>query len=203
MWKRSSRSSRTSSPERRRRRVVALLATLATAFGAGCSDGDAAAPSDEGPTPAPRALVGLSVASRDGALVAVIPSAFVVHRHTSAILATTSDGRGRLYVAYVPDAELTPWLGAYKDDVLGLGSVLADEKHFERATRLVFEEGPRQARRHRRSFVITPPAGGIILCEALHDAALADEWAPLHEALCLRATAKEAASGQDARPEGG
>lgn len=201
MSKRSSRSSRTSSPERAARRRVGTAFALALIVAAGC--GDDPAPAASSPTEEPRALVGISVSAREGGLVAVIPSAFVVHRHAHAILATTSDGRGRLYVAHVAEAELTPWLGAYKDDVLGLGGTLSEEKHFERATRLVFEEGPRQARRHRRSFIITPPAGGIILCEALHDVALADEWAPLHEALCLRAAVKPPSSGQEPPPEGG
>jgi len=155
---------------------------------AGCSE-----PAVESTEPgAPREVSGLTIVSRNGELSAVIPSAFVVHRQDAAIVATTADGSGRIYVGSTAAIQIPAFLGGFKDELRGLGAEVLEEKHFERATRLVSDEGPRNARQRRRTWLVEDGRGGVIICEAFFQSGAEAEWAPLIDALCLKAKVQSA-----------
>ncbi len=176
MWTPSSAPSR---PETAvLRACVALLASFAVA----CGDDAPLSPAVESEA---RELVGLRIASRDGRLSAVIPGSFVVHRLTSALTAAPADGLGRIYVARLPERTVAAALGAHKDDIIGLGAEILEERHFERATRLVAEEGPRTERHRRRTWLVDDGAGGVILCEGFFPPDDEVNWIRLLDAVCL------------------
>jgi hypothetical protein len=195
-------STRSCAPSRLERLAVALVLLSV----AGCGEGE---PEPEAPSEA-RELLGLRVTSRDGRLSAVIPGAYIVHRQRSALLAAPADGGARLYLARLPERTVAAALGAHKDDVLGLGAEILEERHFERATRLVAEEGPRAARQRRRSWLVDDGAGGVILCEGFFPPDDELSWLRLIDAVCLEARAvgappaRPAAAGAPAvsRPAG-
>lgn len=161
--------------------ALRLITTVSLLAAGGCDD-SAQPPPDDGTH-----VTGLLVTSRSGRLQAAIPSAFVVQRHQNAIVATTADGNGRIYVGRIADTAGSAALGAFKDDLLGLGAEIIEEKHLKRATRLVSSEGRRDARIQRRTWVIDDDGAGVILCEALFAPDGEAEWNRLVDALCLQA----------------
>lgn len=189
----STRSSARSKLEQAARLCAVML------LASGCSE---EAPEAEAPAEA-RELVGLRVSSRDGRLSAVIPGAYLVHRLRSALLAAPADGAGRLYVTRLPDVTVAAALGAHKDDVIGLGAEVIEERHFERATRLVAEEGPRAGRHRRRSWLVDDGAGGVLLCEGFYPPDDEVGWLRVIDAVCLEARAVQPAAsppGEETRP---
>jgi hypothetical protein len=192
MSNRFSRLSKHSLPECRWGAALAALAAVLMS----CNDAPAPSPDDG------ERLTGLAVTTRDGAIQAVIPSAFVVQRYQRSILATTADGTGRLYVGHHPERSVSEALGALKDDLIGLGAEFVEEKHLERATRLVFDEGRRDARQRRRTWIVEDGVGGAILCEAFFPADAESSWVRLVDTLCLEAR-RVAGGGNDSARRGG
>jgi hypothetical protein len=182
----STPSSRPSGPDAPRVLFIAVLAALMVACG------DEETP-DATPEPEAEEVLGLRLTTRDGRLSAVIPGSFVVHRLTSSLSAAAADGAGRLYVGRLGDRTVAAALGAHKDDLIGLGAEILEERHFERATRLVSEDGPRSARERRRTWLVDDGAAGVILCEGFFPADDELSWIRLLDAVCLEARATDKA----------
>ena len=188
----SSRPSRSEPNARSANGAGWLLALTIIASGAaGCGE-DEVAPTDE-PLEA-REVSGLRVMTRDGLLSAVIPGSFVVHRLTASLVAAPADGSGRIYLGRQTDRTVAAALGAHKDDVLGLGAEIVEERHFERATRLVADEGLRPERQRRRTWLVDDGAGGVILCEGFFHPDDEISWIRLIDAVCLEARPAPAAA---------
>lgn len=112
--------------------------------------------------PQPTALV----QSRDGVLELALPTDLAVTSSEHAVLATSSDGSFRFFIEHRSDTTLPVVVGAIKEELLGLGWELTDEKYFETAVHLRLGRGPKHARYARETWLVTGH-GHVAICEGI------------------------------------
>lgn len=145
------------------RALPALLLVLASGLTPACG---------EDPPPAPPGSVALTaipthpVRTRDEVLEVDLPTDLAVTVQERSIMGTSADGSFRFFLEHRPGETLQAVLGAFKDELLGLGWEPMEEQHFETATTVRMGRGPKQAR-YLRQFWIIEGHGRVAVCEGI------------------------------------
>lgn len=149
----------------RRVPIAALAGALLTIVSAGpgaCGEGEEPTPSTVVVTELPTR----SETTRDGLLVAELPTDLLATIQERSLMGTSADGSFRLYVEHRTDEKLPEVLGAMKDELIGLGWEAVEEQHFESAVLVQMGRGPKQQRLHRETWIIAA-SGRVLVCDAI------------------------------------
>lgn len=135
---------------------------VVAAFGVGCGEAEAPAPTNVLPTELPTH----TETTRDGRVAADVPTDLLVTLQERALMATSADGSFRLYVEHRPGETLPEVLGSLKEELIGLGWEGVEEQHFENAVLVQMARGPKPQRIRRETWIITA-SGRVVICEAI------------------------------------
>lgn len=147
----------------------------------GAGDGPAAVASSQPATPVPLATA--RTAPRDGSFSLALPADLLVQPFTSTVMATSADGTYRVFVE-TRKASLLEALGQLKDELIGLGFEVVEERHFETATLLNLGQGTARNRLERSIWLIQTGPGLTLLCDGLARAYAVPRLGAAHRAVC-------------------
>lgn len=126
-------------------------------------------PTGAGSEPAGQALASNRVAPVDGGFSIELPVDLLVQPFASTIMATSADGAFRLFVEGRA-GRLLEVLGQLKDELIGLGWAVTQEKHFETATLLTLSQGAGRTRLDRAVWLVETGAVAAtpktLICDA-------------------------------------
>lgn len=187
---RASRASRASIMRRSTWLVgVALLALLAL----GCEGESPAVSAESGAGEVPGGSAGGPVlatsraAPRDGSFSLALPADLLVQPFASTLMATSADGTYRVFVE-ARRSSLLEALGQLKDELIGLGFEVTEERHFETATLLTLGQGAPRNRLERSIWLVQAAPDLTLLCDGLARAYAVARLHTAHRAVCQTLT---------------
>lgn len=127
-------------------------------------------------------VASVRVAPRDARFSVELPSDLLVQPFTSSILATSADGAFRVFVESRP-GRLLEVLGQLKDELIGLGWEVTQEKHFQTATLLTLGQGPSRSR-YERSIWLVQAEPDTLICDAQARSHGTSRLGASHRVLC-------------------
>lgn len=175
-------------------RILAELACL-IALASGC-DGESPSPTtgpgDLGTAAAPGTpgfapLATTRAGPRDGSFSLTLPADLLVQPFASTLMATSADGAYRVFVE-ARKTSLLEALGQLKDELIGLGFEVTEERHFETATLLSLGQGAPRNRQERSVWLVQAGPGLTLLCDGLGRAYAVARLGEAHRAMCQTLT---------------
>lgn len=173
------------------RLVLPLALGLGLAFSAAACDGSG---TPEAPTTAQEAspsaptLPTTRAAPRDAAFSVSLPADLLVQAFSTTLMATSSDGGYRVFVE-ARKVRLLEALGQLKDELIGLGWEVTEERHFEAATLLGLGHGSARHRQERSVWLIQARGGEeTLLCDGLARGSSVPRLGAEHRATCQTLT---------------
>lgn len=171
--------------------VLGLIGLLAV----GCESEDNTAPGPGDGSPGPVSsesstqvpLATSRTAPRDGSFSLALPADLLAQPFASTVMATSADGTYRVFVE-TRKASLLEALGQLKDELIGLGFEVTEERHFETATLLNLGQGSARNRLERSVWLIQAGPDLTLLCDGLARAYAVARLSATHRAVCQTLT---------------
>lgn len=122
-------------------------------------------------------------APHDGSFSLSLPADLLVQPFSSTLMATSAEGAYRIFVE-ARKTSLLEALGQLKDELIGLGFEVTEERHFEAATLLNLSQGTARNRLERSVWLIGAGPELTWLCDGLARAYAVPRLAAAHRAVC-------------------
>lgn len=155
--------------------------TNATGSGDGPTEVGQAEPTTQTP------LATARTAPRDGSFSLALPADLLVQPFTSTVMATSAEGAYRVFIE-TRQSSLLEALGQLKDELIGLGFEVTEERHFEMATLLNLGQGAARNRLERSVWLIQAGPDLTLLCDGLARAYAVPRLGAAHRAVCQTLT---------------